>query len=72
MFVVVQPTGFMPYFLAAPWSDGSDNWLTQRAYAKQFTRREAQRIVDRINAQRPINPAHIEPVKETCPCAHVK
>ena len=63
MFIVVQPTGFMPYFLAA-WADGSPNWLTQRAYAKRFTRHAARRIVDQINAQHPVNLAHIEPVKE--------
>jgi len=60
MFIVVQPTGFVPYF-RAEWSDGSENWLTQRAYAKRYTRHQARRIADQINAQCPVNPAHIEP-----------
>jgi hypothetical protein len=71
MFIVVQPTGFATYCYAQ-WSDGSDNWVVQRAYAKKLTRREAQRIVDKINASRPVNRAHIEPIKENCPCAHAK
>lgn len=60
-YIVVHPTGFVPYCLAE-WSDGTPNWVVQRAYAKRFTGPEAHRIVDQINHAypRPINRAYVE------------
>jgi len=73
MFVVVQPTGFLPHFLYS-WDGTNAHWLARLDLAKRYTRREAQRIADTLNAQRPaaVNPVTVQPVKENCPCAHVK
>lgn len=73
MFIVVQPTGFMPHFLYG-FDEFGPRWLTRKDLAKRFTRREAQRIADQLNAKYPqqVNPVTIQPVKESCPCAHVK
>ncbi len=73
MFIVVQPTGFLPHFLYS-WDGANAHWLTRLDLAKKFSRHEAQRIANTLNAQRPtaVNPVTIQPVKETKPCAHVK
>ena len=62
-FIVVQPTGVLPHFLYA-WVNSQPYWLARRDVAKRLTRREAQRIVDQLNARGPINPAHIELAKQ--------
>jgi len=56
-YVVVQRTGFMPYFLSA-WSDGTDRWDCVRDRALVFDGPGARRIVERLNAQRPAAPIH--------------
>lgn len=63
-YVVVQHTGFVPYFLSA-WSDGADNWIVRRAYALTFDGPTAHRIADRLNARRPgaIVPVTVEEVR---------
>lgn len=54
-YVVVQRTGFVPYFLSA-WSDGTDCWDCFRARALAFDGPTARRIAKRLNAQRPAAP----------------
>lgn len=51
-FVVVQRTGFVPYFLYV-WDGVEERWLHRRDLAKQFTRFEADRIAKQLNARRP-------------------
>lgn len=74
MFVVVAPTGFMPHFLYG-FDEFGPRYLTRLDLAKRFTTRSAaQKIADQINAKypTPIHPVTVQPVKESCPCAHVK
>lgn len=63
MFVVMQRTGFMPYFLYT-WDGTTDRWLTRKDLAKRFNSRSAaQQAADRINARHPdpIHPATVQP-----------
>lgn len=57
-YVVVQRTGFMPYFLSA-WTDGIDSWDCLRARALTFDARAARRIANRLNARRPTAPVPV-------------
>lgn len=57
-YLVVQRTGFVPYFLCA-WRDGShgtDSWDCLRNRAIVFDGPAARRIVNQLNAQRPAAP----------------
>ena len=56
-YVVVQRTGFMPYFLSA-WSAASnkDSWDCLRARALVFTGPAARRIANQLNARSPAAP----------------
>ena len=67
-FVVVQRTGFCPYFLYT-WDGLHTCWLPRRDLAKQFTRNEAQSIIDLLNAASPVavNPVEIEPATKGTP-----
>jgi hypothetical protein len=47
-YVVVQRTGFVPYFLST-WYDGTDRWDCQRARAIVFDGPTARRISNRLN-----------------------
>lgn len=60
-YVVVQRTGFMPYFLST-WYDGSevsDRWDCQRARALTFDGPTARRIANRLNARFPASPVPV-------------
>ena len=56
-YVVVQRTGFMPYFLSV-WSaaSGTDSWDCLRARALAFDGPVARRIANQLNARRPMAP----------------
>lgn len=57
-YVVVQRTGFLPYFLCS-WSDGphgKDSWDCQRARALAFDGPAARRIANQLNARSPAAP----------------
>lgn len=54
-YVVVQRTGFVPYFLAA-WYDGTEQWDCLRARALTFDGPTARRIASKINAKNPAAP----------------
>ena len=54
-YVVVQRTGFVPYFLSA-WSDGADRWDCVRARALVLDGSAARRIANRLNARSPAAP----------------
>jgi hypothetical protein len=54
-YVIVQRTGFVPYFLST-WRDGADSWDCLRARALGFDGPTARRIADRLNARRPAAP----------------
>jgi len=54
-YVVVQQTGFMPYFLCA-WSDqqtSNHRWDCLRSRALVFDGPKARRIANKLNAHRP-------------------
>lgn len=51
-YVVVQRTGFMPYFLCA-WQGGTDSWDHLRDRALVLDGPAARRIADQLNARRP-------------------
>ncbi|HSX23043.1 MAG TPA: hypothetical protein VLE97_09740 [Gaiellaceae bacterium] len=60
--VVVRRTGFLPYFLCAPWSDGTDRWDCHVDQAHVFGAAAARRIADQLNAKNPcaVIPATVE------------
>ncbi len=49
-YVVVQRTGFMPYFLCT-WKDGTDQWDCLRKHALVLDGPTARRIANQLNAQ---------------------
>lgn len=59
-YVVVQRTGFVPYFLSA-WNDvsGTDSWDCLRARAVAFDGPAARRIANQLNAKSPAAPVPI-------------
>lgn len=57
-YVVVQRTGFMPYFLSA-WTNGIDSWDCLRARALVFDAPAARRIANQLNARRPTAPVPV-------------
>lgn len=66
-YVVVQRTGFMPYFLSE-WYEGvdlCDRWDRLRSRALQFDLTAARRVMKQLNAARPtaILPVEIELVR---------
>ena len=54
-YVVVQRTGFVPYFLSA-WHDGVDRWNCLRVRALAFDGSAARRIANQLNARNPAAP----------------
>jgi hypothetical protein len=54
-YVVVQRTGFVPYFLST-WYDGTDRWDCLLARAIVFDGLTARRIANRLNAKSPAAP----------------
>lgn len=54
-YVIVQRTGFVPYFLSV-WSDAAHGWDHLRARALAFDGPTARRISNRLNAQSPAAP----------------
>ena len=58
-YVVVQRTGFMPYFLCAAWSDGTDRWDCHVDQARVFNGPVARRIAEQLNHS---NPGSVVPV----------
>ena len=57
-YVVVQRTGFIPYFLSV-WSDGmhgNDSWDCLRTRALVFDGPAARRIANQLNALSPAAP----------------
>ena len=60
-YLVVQRTGFVPYFLCA-WhdrphgTDGEERWDYQRDRALAFRGPVARQIANQLNAQRPAAP----------------
>lgn len=61
-YVVMRRTGFVPYFLASSWSDGTERWDCHVDQARVFDAPTARRMADQINAQRPgaVIPATVE------------
>lgn len=59
-YVVVQRTGFMPYFLSA-WSaaESKDSWDCLRARALAFDGPAARRIANQLNARNPAAPVPV-------------
>ena len=54
-YVVVQRTGFVPYFLSV-WSDCAHGWDHLRARALVFDGPAARRIANQLNAKSPAAP----------------
>jgi hypothetical protein len=54
-YVVVQRTGFVPYFVCA-WHDGAESWGCERARALSFDARLARQIANQLNARHPGSP----------------
>jgi len=54
-YIVVQRTGFVPYFLSS-WSDGTDRWNCHRDQARVFNGPIARRIAKQLNARNPVAP----------------
>ena len=57
-YVVVQRTGFVPYFLST-WYDGTDRWDCLRSRAIVFDGPTARQIARQLNAR---NPSALIPV----------
>jgi hypothetical protein len=57
-YVVVQRTGFVPYFLLH-WDGHQTRWNPLRTIAKRFTRAQARRIADHLNVLSPAAPLPI-------------
>jgi hypothetical protein len=57
-YVIVQCTGFMPYFLCA-WSAGTDQWDCHRDRALVFDGSTARRIAGQLNAHHPGSPVPV-------------
>ena len=51
-YVLVQGTGFVPYFLYT-WDGIEAEWLPREDLARRFTRKKALRIASKLNAARP-------------------
>jgi hypothetical protein len=49
-YVIVQRTGFIPYFLSA-WRDGTDCWVHLRSHARVFDGRAARLVAKQLNAR---------------------
>ena len=65
-YVVVGPTGFLPYFLYAWEDDGAHvHWLPRRDLARRFTAQEAHRVANRLNAASPgaVHRVYVEKVE---------
>lgn len=58
-YIVVQRTGFMPYFLSSWIDDGTDRWDCHVDQASVFDGPTARRIADRLNNS---YPARVVPV----------
>lgn len=54
-YVVVQRTGFVPYFLSA-WIEGTDRWDCQRARALCFNGPTARKIAQQLSDRYPGSP----------------
>ena len=63
-YMVVRRTGFVPYFLATPWSDGTERWDCHLDQARTFDGPTA-RIRDQLNAKNPtaVLPATVETIR---------
>lgn len=61
-FVVVQNTGFVPYYVYS-WDGVEVHWVVLSELAKRFSRRRAQAIAYTLNARRPaaVNPVTVQP-----------
>lgn len=59
-FIIIQRTGFCPYFLSA-WDAATqtDSWCALRDLAKRFTRYEAEQVVKTLNARNPGAPVPV-------------
>lgn len=57
-YVVVQRTGFVPYFLST-WSSGTDRWDCVSARALVFDGPTARRIANQLNALHPAAPVPV-------------
>jgi hypothetical protein len=57
-YIVVQRTGFVPYFLSA-WSATMDRWDCVRARALVFDGPAARRIASQLNAKSPAAPVPV-------------
>lgn len=57
-YVVVQRTGFLPYFLSS-WGDGTDRWDCHVDQACVFNGPAARRIAEQLNNS---NPGRVVPV----------
>ena len=64
-YVVVRYSGALPYFLCAPWSDGTDRWNCRLAQALRFDGPTARGIRDMLNAKTPaaVVPVTVETIK---------
>lgn len=64
-YIVVRYTGFLPYFLCAPWSDGTDRWDCHIDQARVFDGPAARKIRDQLNAKSPaaVIPATVETLR---------
>ncbi len=57
-YVVVQRTGFLPYFLSS-WIDETDRWDCHVDRARVFDGPTARRIASQLNDQRPTAPVPV-------------
>jgi hypothetical protein len=57
-YVVVQRTGFLPYFLSS-WSDGTDRWDCHVDQARVFDGPTARQIASQLNDRRPAAPVPV-------------
>ena len=58
-YVVVQRTGFMPYFLSSWSSAGTDRWDCLRARAIVLDGPTARRIASQLNGRHPAAPVPV-------------
>lgn len=61
-YIVVQRTGFVPYFLSS-WIDETDSWNCHLTQARRFDRMTARRIASQLNANNRVLPVSVERVR---------
>ena len=61
-YIVVQRTGFVPYFLSS-WIDETDRWDCHLAQARRFDGPTARQIASHLNSKNLALPVSVERVR---------